>query len=138
MSQHEQAAQDLSERHDLDALVGLCAQNLLASAEERVFFKDLDSRFLLVSQGWLNAEAQGRSIGEVLGKTDYDFFDEQHAAEALEDERQIIATGEPIVAKIECETFQDRPDCWVSTTKMALRDASGAIVGTFGISRDVT
>ena len=34
----------------------ICIRNLLGAREERVFFKDLDSRFLAVSAGWLEAE----------------------------------------------------------------------------------
>ena len=49
-----------------------------------------------------------------------------------------METGKPIVAVIERETWADRADTWVSTTKMPLKDASGNIVGTFGISRDIT
>ena len=116
----------------------LCIRNLLASSEERVYFKDLESRFLLVSAGWLDAEGQGRSIAEVIGKTDFDMFSEPHAIEAFADEQRIIQTGEPLVAKIERETFHARPNRWVSTTKLPLRDEHGRIIGTFGISRDVT
>jgi hypothetical protein len=47
-------------------------RNLLASREERVFFTDLESRFLLVSAGWLDALGQGRSIDEVIGRTHFD------------------------------------------------------------------
>ena len=77
-------------------------------------------------------------MSEVIGRTDFDIFDRDHAAEALRDEQQIIQTGEPVVAKMERETFVDRPDCWVSTTKLPLIDAAGQIIGTYGISRDVT
>lgn len=116
----------------------ICMDNLLANSEERVYFKDRQSRFLLVSQGWLESEAPGCAGDEVIGKTDFDIFTEEHAAVAFRDEQRIIRTGEPIVGKIERETFADRLGAWVSTTKMALRDAHGQIIGTFGISRDVT
>ncbi len=113
-------------------------RNLLATREERVFFKDLQSRFLLVSDGWLDAFGGGRSLEDVVGKTDFDVFSSPHALSAYEDEQHIIATGESIVGKIERETFTDRPDTWAATTKHPLRDRRGRIIGTFGIARDVT
>jgi len=113
-------------------------RNLLAYNQERLFFKDLESRFIAVSQGYVDGLARGRSVGEVIGKTDFDIFSRPHAEAAYNDEQQVIETGEPMRAKIERETFEDRPDAWVSTMKMPLRDERGEIVGTFGISRDVT
>jgi diguanylate cyclase (GGDEF)-like protein/PAS domain S-box-containing protein len=104
----------------------------------RIFFKDRESRFLLVSDSFLQEQAHGSRPEDVLGKTDFDIFSEEHARAALADEQQIIRTGEPIVGKIERETFNDRPDAWVSTTKMPLVDDEGRTIGTFGISRDVT
>jgi diguanylate cyclase (GGDEF)-like protein len=115
-----------------------CMSNLLSSTEERVYFKDRASRFLLVSAGWLAACAPGRTVGEMVGKTDFDVFSGEHARAAFADEQRIIATGQPITAKVEQETFSDRASTWVSTTKMPLRDESGHIIGTFGISRDIT
>ncbi len=125
-------------RSDRRALAQMCFRNLLANPEERVFFKDLDSRFLLASAGFLLDQAQGCSLDEVIGKSDFDLFSDEHAIAAYQDEQRIIHTGEAMVAKIERETFRDRPDAWVSTTKLPLRDDHGRIVGTFGISRDVT
>jgi diguanylate cyclase (GGDEF)-like protein/PAS domain S-box-containing protein len=122
-------------RADLKAL---CINNLLETPGERVFFKDLDSRFLLVSKSFLVDQAHGCDIGELVGKSDFDVFSDEHARAAYDDEQRIISTGEAMVAKIERETFHDRPDAWVSTTKMVLRDYDGEVVGTFGISRDVT
>jgi len=121
-----------------DDLKLTCMSNLLAMAGERVYFKDRLSRFLLVSAGWIAAYAPGRAAGELTGKTDFDVFSDEHASAAFEDEQQVIRSGQPIVGKVERETYSSRPDSWVSTTKMPLRDDRGQIIGTFGISRDVT
>ena len=116
----------------------ICMSNLLSATGERVYFKDLLSRFLLISAGWIAAYAPDRAANDLIGKTDFDVFSNEHASAALRDEQQIIRTGEPIVGKVELETYGGRTDTWVSTTKMPLRDSSGRIIGTFGISRDVT
>jgi len=116
----------------------ICMGNLLAATGERVYFKDLQSRFLLVSAGWIAAYAPGRTAEELIGKTDSDVFSGEHALAAFQDEQQVIRTGEPLVGKVELETYGGRADTWVSTTKMPLRDEDGQIIGTFGISRDVT
>ncbi|MGD0982679.1 MAG: EAL domain-containing protein [Acidimicrobiales bacterium] len=115
-----------------------CMGNLLATTEERVYFKDVRSRFLLVSAGWIAAITPDRTADEIIGKTDFDFFSKEHASAAFEDEQRIIRTGEPMVGKLERETFRNGMSPWVSTTKMPLRDERGQIIGTFGISRDVT
>ena len=112
--------------------------NLLSTSKERVYFKDLMSRFLFVSQGWIEAYTPGRTAEELTGKTDFDVFTKAHASAAFADEQEIIRTGEPLVGRVERETYQGRPDAWVSTTKIPLRDDGGEIIGTFGISRDIT
>ena len=73
-----------------------------------------------------------------MGKTDFDVFTLEHARQAFKDEQEIIRTGKPIVSIEEKETWPNRPDTWVSTTKMPFKDRKGKIVGTFGISRDIT
>jgi diguanylate cyclase (GGDEF)-like protein len=131
----------LQRRHENEPLRALkltCINNLLSAAEERVYFKDLLSRFLFVSAGWLAAYAPDRSAADLVGKTDFEVFGKGYASAAFEDEQQIIRTGQPIVGKVERETYSGREDAWVSTTKMPLRDGRGQIIGTFGISRDVT
>jgi len=113
-------------------------RNLLAEPNERFFFKDRESRFLLVSAGFLAALAQGRPLEKLIGRTDFDIFSTPHALAALEDEQRVIATGRAMVAKVERETFHDRADVWVSTTKRPLLDEHKKIIGTWGVSRDIT
>jgi|ERR1035438_508109 PAS domain S-box-containing protein len=101
-----------------------------------LYIKDCESRFIMVDKG--SAQSFGLNDPEqVVGKTDFDFFSNEHAQQAYEDEQVIIRTGAPIV-KEEKETWTDRPDTWVSTSKFPLYDKDEKIIGTFGISMDIT
>ena len=116
----------------------ICMNNLLAATDFRIYFKDLLSRFVLINSGFIAAYAPGRTAEELVGKTDFDVFSYSHAYAARIDEQEIMRTGQPIIGKMERETYKDRADAWVMTTKLPLRDERGRIIGTFGISRDVT
>jgi two-component system sensor histidine kinase/response regulator len=109
---------------------------LLEAVPDYIYFKDADSRFIRTSAALVRSF--GLSDASVIeGKTDFDFFTEEHARNAYNDEQEIMRTGKP-VSKEEKETRPGRPDAWVLTTKMPLRDETGKIVGTFGISKDIT
>ncbi len=102
-----------------------------------IYFKDEESRFIAMNR------AMARLFGkedpsEFLGKTDLDVFCADHAFRAMEDERRIVETGEPVVNLEEKETWPDGHVTWVSSTKMPLTDPRGRVIGTFGISRDIT
>jgi diguanylate cyclase (GGDEF)-like protein/PAS domain S-box-containing protein len=104
---------------------------------DNVFFKDLDSRFIRVS----NAMAGHFGLSDpaqAIGKSDTDMFSADHAEKARLDEERIIRTGQPMIGKEEKETWPDGRESWVLTTKVALRDQQGAVVGTVGISQDIT
>ena len=116
-------------------------QNLLRALMDNVpdyiYFKDRESRFIRTTKA--HAKTFGLSDPtEAIGKTDFDFFSDGHARQAYEDEQEVIRTGEPLLNVEEKETWPDRPDTWVLTSKMPLRNAEGNIIGTFGISRDIT
>jgi PAS domain S-box-containing protein len=110
---------------------------LLNSSLDLIYFKDLNSRMVKVSRSF--AERLGVSDpGALRGKTDFDLYTEEHARPAVLDEQRIIQTGEPMIGKLERETYADGHFTWALTSKMPWRDATGKIIGTFGISRDVT
>lgn len=102
-----------------------------------VFFKDRRSRFVRVSHG-MAKRFDVPIPADMIGKTDFDFFSDEHANQAFADEQHILTTGEPIVGIEEKETWPDGREAWVLTTKVPLRDRAGRIIGTMGIARDIT
>jgi len=110
---------------------------LMDNLPDAIYFKDRVSRFTRTNKA--HAKQFGLSHhAQAVGKTDFDFFTAEHAQPAYNDEQEIIRTGQPVVNKEERETWPDGRVTWVSTTKMPLRDAHGNIIGTFGVSRDIT
>ena len=110
---------------------------LMDNMPDRIYFKDLDSQFVMINRA-LAAAFGLTDPADAIGRTDADFFAAEHARAAYEDEQRLITTGEPIINKEEKETWPDRSASWVSTTKLPLRDRDGHVVGSFGISRDIT
>jgi PAS domain S-box-containing protein len=132
--------QDISERKQAEAALieeRYTLHTLMDNLPDHIYFKDRQSRFIRINK------AQAKVFGlsdpaQAKGKTDFDFFSDEHAQQAFADEQEIIRTGQPVLAKEEKETWPDARETWVATTKMPLRDAKANIIGTFGISRDIT
>jgi PAS domain S-box-containing protein len=110
-------------------------QMLLDHMPDHIYFKDAQGRFIRNSRS--QAKALGlRDSAEAIGKSDFDFF--PHAQLSYEKEQEIIQSGKPLVDIEELVVWPDGRETWVSTTKMPLLDQTGEIIGTFGISRDIT
>ena len=110
---------------------------LLESIPDRIYFKDKRSRFIRINRALTELLGLKRNE-DVYGKTDADFYGAEHARSALEDEIRVMQTGEPILGKVEFETLIDGGKSWSLTTKLPLRDRQGRIVGTCGISREIS
>jgi len=130
---------DITERKHSEETLKLeqyLMHSLMENVPDHIYFKDNKSRFIRIN----NAHARSFGLsdpGQAVGKTDFDFFTDEHAQQAFTDEQEIIRSGQPI-SKEEKETWADRPDSWVSTTKLPLHDKDNKIIGTFGISVNIT
>jgi PAS domain S-box-containing protein len=130
LAEEARAAETLrQERYPLDTL--------MENVPDNIYFKDAAGRFVRINNA-LTAYFGLSNPAQAIGKTDFDFFTEEHARAACEDEQQIMRTGVPLVGKEEKETWLDGRVRWVSSTKMPFRDKHGTIIGTFGVSRDIT
>ncbi len=111
--------------------------SMLQELPEYVFFKDRDSRFLAVSDSLVRALGC-RDVSEVLGRSEADFFPPAHAARTREAELQVMATGHGLHEQVHHERWPDGKTTWVVTSTAPLRDDEGRIVGTFGLTRDIS
>ena len=112
-------------------------ETLMEQTADRIYIKDRESRFVTVSKAL--AEMHGfEHRHELEGLTDFDLFSREHAQQAYDDEQEMLRTDQPLVNKIEKETWTDGSVTWVSSSKAPLHLSSQKSVGIFGISRDVT
>ena len=130
-------------------------ETLLDNSTDTIYFKDRESRFVRVSRSKINRLKDRFSDLRVIranlslpvdvpetdllrGLTDFDTYHGDDAKIAFADEQEIIRSGKALVDKLERQVFLDGTVCWHLTTKMPWRNDAGQIIGTFGISKDVT
>lgn len=110
---------------------------LMDNIPDTIYFKDLDSKFTIVNKN------QAKLLGlpgpdDAVGKTDFDFFLADHAADAFKDEQEIIKTGKQLVNKLERIRSAEGEFKWVTSSKVPYKDEDGKIIGLVGITRDET
>jgi PAS domain S-box-containing protein len=129
LSDRKQAEIKLAREHEL-------LQTLMDNMPDSIYFKDEKNRFIMVNKA--KAVRSNVAPEEMMGKTDFDFLPEEEAKRAFEDDKEIMTSGKFIINKIEKLTGIDGSERWVSVTKVPRFDEEGNIIGTIGISRDVT
>jgi len=156
ITEHKKAEDELAYERGL-------FRTLMEYLPEAIYFKDALSRYVRVSRTKVKknlslvrqryreanpnvaekdwpAHLQGEEqfVAYVTGRTDFDVYSEERARTAYDDERRILETGEPLVNKLESTRTVEGTTSWVLTTKMPWRDDDGNIIGTFGVSHDIT
>lgn len=104
------------------------------SIDDAIFAKDRAGHYLLFNQG--AAVTVGKSADEVIGKNDYAIFPPHQAEALLAMNHQIVEHGQILIGE---ETLDTKKGTRVFAYKKGpLRTSSGSIIGTFGLSRDIT
>lgn len=106
-------------------------------SNDTIYFKDADSKFI-----W-NSRAHAAQFGiadpkDMIGKSDADFFPKEFAARARREELEIMETREPLIVNNERLEKPDGSVVWYSASKYPLFDDDGNVIGTWGISRNIT
>lgn len=102
-----------------------------------VYFKDRDSRFMRANQATVDRMAGGK-LDDLLGKTDADFLVPELAAASRATEVRIMESGEGQEERLEKERWLDGRETWGLVTKWVWRALNGELLGTFGLTHDVT
>ncbi|MFA5388795.1 MAG: HD domain-containing phosphohydrolase [Candidatus Omnitrophota bacterium] len=111
-------------------------QNLLDNIPDAVYFKDDDNRIVRVNKFY--AKGFNLSPEDIMGKTDFDFFPKEQAQRMFDDDTNILKTGRPIIGKIERTLLPNGTYNCVTTTKIPIKNKKNKVVGTMGITRDIT
>jgi len=102
-----------------------------------IYVKDKKSRFVNANESV--ARIMGvESSGDLIGKTDFDFYPKKLAQKYCDDEKRVMRTGKALVNLEEKLITREGDVRWLSSTKVPIRDGRGEISGIVGIGRDIT
>ncbi len=123
----EERTNDLQTERDL-------LGSLMDNIPDHIYFKDTHGRYVRINQAYATGLGLA-SPQDAIGKTDADFHAADSAAASRADEEEIVRSAKPLLGKVERD---GRSAKWYLATKVPIRDASGAVTGLVGISKDIT
>jgi PAS domain S-box-containing protein len=130
ITERKQAEQALTEERNL-------LRTLIDNLPDCIFVKDNESRFIIGNTAV--AHLMGATTpDELVGRTDFDFYPHELAAQFHADEETVIRSGQPLLDREELVMDSAGNMRWHSTIKAPLRNSQGKIVGTVGMSRNIT
>ena len=109
--------------------------SLIESLPQNVYSKDLEGQFTFANQRYCATE--GKSLADILGKTDFDLHPPELAKKYREDDRQVVETRQ-IFETVEEHKPIDGESLYVQVIKSPLYDSKGQTIGTLGIFWDIT
>lgn len=100
------------------------------------FIKDTVGRYVRVNQTLADRCAGGDKT-KLIGKLPSEVFPAALAASYARQDEGVLKTGKPVERQLELHIYPGSLTGWCLTTKHALKDADGRIIGVAGISRDL-
>ena len=109
---------------------------MFESARDAIFYKDLQSRYIMVNNKTL--EAFGLPREEVIGKNDLEIMaDKKEAEKNIADDQFVFKTGKSTEITKHM-TGADGKEYWFEAIKVPQFDDKGNVIGLVGIARDIT
>jgi diguanylate cyclase (GGDEF)-like protein/PAS domain S-box-containing protein len=109
--------------------------SLVETLPQNVFRKDLEGRFTFANERF--CQILGRSLKDVLGKTDHDFYPLELALKYAKDDARLLKEG-GVIDTIEEHHPPGKARSFVHVIKTPIFDADRRVIGIQGIFRDVT
>ena len=110
---------------------------MMDNTDDFIFFKDRNHVFTGASQTLVALTPPVEHWAELIGKTDYDLFPEEYADAYYELEKQVFS-GVAVAHEVQGVLRKDGSKGWVDNRKYPIRDDAGAIIGLFGVARDIS
>ncbi len=127
----EQVAERTQALRESQALLTAFAETI----PDPIFVKDRQSKLIFANPAVL--KFVGKPLEEVIGKDDRALYVDPAAGEAImENDRMVMESGTSLVVEEVARTPNGTRICL--STKTPFRDSNGEIVGTLGITRDIT
>ena len=110
--------------------------SLVESLPLGVWRKDLEGRLIFSNKRV--CELLGRTLDQVIGKTDFDFFPPELAEKYRQDDLRVHQTGTTYATAEDNNVTAKGEKLYVEVVKSPIFDAAGQVIGTQGIYWDVT
>jgi two-component system, NtrC family, sensor kinase len=110
---------------------------LIDNIPDFLYVKDVELRFVVANPPVAHAVGL-QSPDEVLGKTDFDIYPPELAKTFFEAEQRLLRSGEPSFNVEETSIDGAGAETHILTTKVALRDSKGRVIGIAGVGHNIT
>ncbi|MCK6391532.1 MAG: PAS domain-containing protein [Azonexus sp.] len=131
-----QDARQLSEAADAEHTM-LNFRAMMESSDDFIYFKDRNHVFTGASQTLVSITENTRHWTDLIGQTDYDVFPE-HLADAYYRLEKAVFAGALVAHEIQPFRSKDGREGWVDNRKYPIHNSEGAIIGLFGVARDIS